>query len=201
MSDYAEGLIERFVAAGADFERRLRAIGPGQWEWPTPCAEWDVRALVNHMTRGNLNYVALVRGGTAAEFVRLRDADALGADPPAAFARSACACAAAFASPGALRRPVDHPLGRVAGEQILAVRTLDSVIHTWDLARALSADETLDPAQVRWAQRYLPDIYAGLGDLDRFFAPPGTAPPGASAQDVLLHRAGRHPNGAAPAPR
>lgn len=59
-----------------------------QWCWPTPCAEWTVRELVNHMTRGNLNYRHLAEGGTGAEFLRLRDADALGADPVGAYVRS-----------------------------------------------------------------------------------------------------------------
>ncbi|WP_345033541.1 maleylpyruvate isomerase N-terminal domain-containing protein [Kutzneria kofuensis] len=50
------------------------------WDWaaPTPCTEWDVRQLVNHVVRGNLNYVALLDGGTAAEFLRWREVDALG---------------------------------------------------------------------------------------------------------------------------
>ncbi|WP_177226712.1 maleylpyruvate isomerase N-terminal domain-containing protein [Saccharopolyspora shandongensis] len=32
----------------ADFARRVRSIEPGRWADPTPCAEWDVRALVSH---------------------------------------------------------------------------------------------------------------------------------------------------------
>ncbi|WP_442790315.1 maleylpyruvate isomerase N-terminal domain-containing protein [Nocardia sp. CDC153] len=63
------------------FEARLREVRVEQWGGPTPCAEWTVRQLVNHVTRGNLNYKALVQGGTAAEFIRLRDADALGVEP------------------------------------------------------------------------------------------------------------------------
>lgn len=73
-----------FLLASAGFERALRTVEPGQWAWPAPCTEWDVRQLVNHMTRGNLNYVLLAQGGTKAGFLRLRDADALGDDPVAA---------------------------------------------------------------------------------------------------------------------
>ncbi|WP_314172549.1 TIGR03086 family metal-binding protein [Streptomyces winkii] len=202
MSDYADGIADRYLHAGAEFERRLRTVRDGQWELPTPCTEWDVRLLANHMARGNLNYAGLVDGGTSAEFLRLRDADALGADPVGAYVRSVDACAAAFARPGALDQVLDYPLGRISGRQALAVRTADSVIHTWDLARALGADETLAPGLVAWLDGHLDDVYAGLavapadrdGRARRFFAPAeGGDHPGASRQDRLLRWMGREP--------
>ena len=111
MSNSFEGIIDRFARASADFERKLRAVRPGQWAWPTPCTQWDVRQLVNHMMRGNLSYARLADGGTRAEFMRLRDADALGVDPAGAYARSVRECAGAFSRPGALQRVLDYPLG------------------------------------------------------------------------------------------
>jgi uncharacterized protein (TIGR03086 family) len=198
---YADGIVERFVLASTGFERVLRLVGPDQWANPTPCGEWDVRALVNHVTRGNANYVRLLEGGTAADFLRLRNVDALGADPVSAFARSARACAAAFSGPGALERALDYPLGRAAGKQLLAVRTTDTVIHTWDLARATNTGETLDGTLVAWITEHLAEIYFGLAETPtaadtthRFFAAavetPGEA---ATVQDRLLHRMGRNP--------
>lgn len=199
MADTFEGLIERFVLAGAGFERVLRDVRPEQWTWPTPCAEWDVRLLTNHMTRGNLSYVRLLHGGSAADFLRLRDADALGADPVDAYTRSFQECAAAFSRPCALRQILDYPLGRVRGAQALAVRTTDSAVHTWDLARATGADETLDPGLVAWIDDHLEEIYADLAEsptatdtTHRFFAAPsGTLAHEASRQNRLLNRMGR----------
>ncbi|MDF9813753.1 TIGR03086 family metal-binding protein [Streptomyces sp. SPB162] len=196
-----EGLVERFVLAGAGFERVLRDVRPEQWAWPTPCTGWDVHLLTNHMTRGNLSYMRLLHGGTAADFLRLRDADALGTDPIDAYTRSVQECAAAFSRPCALRQVLDYPLGRVTGAQALAVRTTDSTIHTWDLARATGADETLDPGLVAWIDDHLEEIYAGLPETPtapdtthRFFAAPDTTPaPDASRRNRLLHRMGRTP--------
>lgn len=199
MADFSEGLVDRFVRASAGFEGRLGAVGPEHWTRPTPCTEWNVRQLVNHMTRGNLGYVRLLRGGSGAEFLRLRDADALGADPVGAYRRSVQECAEAFADPGAFQRVLDYPLGKVTGRQALAVRTTDTVVHTWDLARAVGADDTLDGDLVAWTDDFLEDIYAGLAETPtaaetthRFFAAPdGTLAPDASRQDRLLHRMGR----------
>ena len=201
MVDLSAGLIDRFVLASAAFERRLGAVRSEQWAWSTPCTEWDVRRLVNHMTRGNLSYVRLVHGGTSAEFLRLRDVDALGTDPVGAYTRSVQECAEAFAAPGALERVLDYPLGTVTGCQALAVRTTDSAVHTWDLARAIGADEDLDIGLVAWIDDSLEEIYAGLaeaptdaGTTHRFFAAPdGTLAAEASLQERLLHRMGRRP--------
>ncbi len=197
-----EGIVDRFLLSGNEFGEKLRAIRPEQWCWPTPCSEWNVRQLVNHVTRGNLNYVGLVDGGTSAEFLRLRDADALGSDPAEAYTRSVRLCAEAFTRPGALRRILDYPLGRVTGEQALAVRTTDNTVHTWDLARAIGTTDTLDTSLISWIDHHLDEIYAGLPETPtaadtthRFFAAPeGTPEHDATQQNRLLHRMGRNPN-------
>ena len=157
--------------------------------------------LVNHVTRGNLNYVALVEGGSRAEFLRLRGVDALGADPLDAHARSVRLCAEAFARPGALHRVLDYPVGRMTGQQALAVRSTDNTIHTWDLARAIGVDDTLDTSLVAWIAEHFDEIYAGLAETPaaaetthRFFAAAeDVSARDASQQDRLLGRMGRKP--------
>ena len=201
MSSAFDGILDRYSLASSEFRRCLETVRTDQWAWPTPCAEWNVRQLVSHMARGNLNFVGLLNGATSADFLRLRGADALGADPLAAYARSVQECAEAFARPGALQQVVDYPLGRVPGAQALAIRTTDTAIHTWDLARATDAEDTLDPGLVAWIDDCIEDVYAGLVETPvatetthRFFAAPVTGPAaGASRQDQLLRRMGRTP--------
>jgi uncharacterized protein (TIGR03086 family) len=191
--------VQRFVTASDGFMRRLRSVTDEQWAAPTPCTDWDVRALANHVAQANLNYVRLLAGGTAAEFLRWRDADALGDDPLAAFEATARDCADAYAAPGALDRGVDHPSGELSGRQALAVRTADTFIHTWDLARGIGADDTLDPDLVTWMSANIDEIYAGMAETPvaastthRFYAAPtGDLPADASTQDRLLHLFGR----------
>ncbi|MGW2089952.1 TIGR03086 family metal-binding protein [Streptomyces sp. NPDC001880] len=195
MSYRFAGIIDRYLLSGSEFTRRLRAVRAEQWTAPTPCAEWDVHHLVNHMTRGNLNYVSLLDGGSAADFLRLRDKDALGSDPVGAYIRSVRECAEAFRRPGALQQILDYPLGPVTGEQALAVRTTDATIHTWDLARAVNAPEKLDPELVAWIEEHLAEIYAGLAEspvsadtTHRFFAVPGAPPVAGEARQARLLR-------------
>ena len=58
VSTMLSGLIERFGTACDGFARRLTLVQPEQWTWSTPCPEWSVRQLVNHVAQGNLNLPA-----------------------------------------------------------------------------------------------------------------------------------------------
>jgi uncharacterized protein (TIGR03086 family) len=197
MVDLGASLVQRFLAASEGFGRVLRHAT--DWSAPTPCADWDVRALANHVTQGDLNYVRLLEGASAADFLRMREADALGTDPVGRFEAATRACADAYAAPGALDRLVDHPSGRLTGRQALAVRTTDTVIHTWDLARAVGADDTLDPDLVAWIDENIHEIYAGMAETPvsaqtthRFYAAAaGDLAVDAPRQVRLLHLFGR----------
>ncbi len=119
------------------------------------------------MTRGNLNYLALLRGAGAADFLRMRDVDALGPDPLGAFARSVRACAAGFAVSDALETQLDE--------------TLDSALVSW--------------ITENFAQIYagLAETPSDPATTHRFFAPP-TLTVGEDTQALLLHRMGRNPD-------
>jgi uncharacterized protein (TIGR03086 family) len=182
-------IIERYLTATTGFESRLRAVGERQWTSPTPCTDWNVRQLVNHVVTGNhLNVILLTDPEAATEFRRTRDVDRLGDDPLAAFAESSRRCAEAFrAHPDA--QPV-FPMGPMSTDRAIALRATDVLVHTWDLARAIGADETLDAELVAWAADNLDATFAGLIDIPGVFAPPVGETP-AAAQDALLHRLGR----------
>ncbi|HZZ46332.1 MAG TPA: TIGR03086 family metal-binding protein [Pseudonocardia sp.] len=201
MADYQDGILDRFAWASAEFSWRLRLVEPDHWELPTPCPAWDVRRLVNHVTRGNLNYVRLAQGGSAAEFLEMRDVDALASDPVGAYAASVRTCLDEFGQPGALQRLLDYPLGPIEGGQALAVRTTDTVIHAWDLAQVIKQGRHLDPDLVSWIDGNIDAIYAGLPETPvaaetthRFFAEPEESDDeDASPQDRLLRLMGRKP--------
>jgi uncharacterized protein (TIGR03086 family) len=182
-------IIERLLVAAEGFERRLRAVEPDQWTHPTPCAEWNVRQLVNHVVWGNrLNRILIVEPAAAAEHRRNRDADLLGDDPLTAFTDSTTLCAEAFREhPDA---QLAYPTGDIPADRALALRATDVLVHTWDLARAIGADETLDADLVAWAEANLANSFGDMLDLPGVFAPPAGATP-ADVQARLLHRLGR----------
>jgi uncharacterized protein (TIGR03086 family) len=88
----------------------IDGIAADQWTAPTPCTEWNVRDLVNHLVGMNLVFVALLEESPMPE----RGADRLGADPAGACRRSAAALQAAAGRPGVLERS-QAPLGQFRG--------------------------------------------------------------------------------------
>ena len=195
-----DDIVDRYLRASDGFGRLLELVTAKQWGSPTPCAEWSIRDLVNHIVRGNLNYSLLGRGGSAIDFLANRDTEALGADPMRSFTNSWQECAEVFDQPGTLERLVNYPMGRVPGRQALAIRTVDNLVHTWDLARALGEDEVLNAELVDWAVVNLSAVYGDLPEMPtdaasthRFFAPSLDGQDGTS-QELLLRLTGREPN-------
>jgi uncharacterized protein (TIGR03086 family) len=187
--------VDAFLAlstANGGFMQRLRLVGPNDWGRPTPCGAWDVRALVNHVVGANRRYTMLLAGASPAEVDATRSIDHLGDDAVASFLATASELAAAFREEDALTRSAHHPAGDRTGAQLLGMRVLDVAVHTWDLARALDVDETLDPDVVDFALTLAPTIEASR--QSGAFAPPhGALRAAASPQVRLLHLVGRRP--------
>ena len=98
---------------------------------------------------------------------------------------------AAFREPGALARTAHHPAGERTGAQLLEMRVLDVAVHTWDLARAIGADESLDPDVVAFALT-LQDTFEAGRERGSFAPPPGETPADLQLKPSL-HLSGRRP--------
>jgi len=114
----------------------IDAITEDQWAAPTPCEDWDVRTLTNHVVAGNLWAAELARGATIEQVGTRLDGDQLTPTPAAAYRASAELAAAAFEAPGALDAPCAVSYGPVPGSVYAGHRFLDVLIHGWDLAEA-----------------------------------------------------------------
>ena len=134
--------------ATAGFARTLALVEPDQWNSPTPNPGWSVRDLVNHVVGGNRRYVLLLTGAPTTAVEALRNLDHLGEDPGESFRTTAAEVAAAFEERGALERVVHHRRGDLYGAELLVMRITEHALHGWDLARAIGADESIDPPVV-----------------------------------------------------
>src|SRR4051794_37660786 len=140
MQDEAE-LYER---AAARFGALLREVGD-RWDGPTPATEWTVHDLVNHVLNETLWVPPLLAGETIAQVGSRFDGDLLGDDPLARWDEAAEVTRAAIeqASPE-LTIPLSYGPSPVT--DYIAEFTADVVIHGWDLARSIGADDTIEPA-------------------------------------------------------
>jgi uncharacterized protein (TIGR03086 family) len=176
----------------SEFGARLRLVRREHWRLPTPCEEWDVRELVNHVVGGALRYAMLLHGATAEEVVATRALDHLGDDPVGSFERRAQEVAHAFREPGALLRTVHHPAGDRSGRELLELRITEFAVHAWDLARAIGADEQIDPVLVDELCERL-SVSGTRLEQGGYFDPPRSAPDDAPPLARLLHLTGRRP--------
>jgi uncharacterized protein (TIGR03086 family) len=130
-----------FRRAAAVTDSVIAAIRPEQLHNATPCTEWDVRALLNHVVTGNLLFVALATGAPRPD----RTQDHLGEDYLGAFRDSVRRLTEAFEAPGFIDRTVPTPFGEGSGRVLVGMRFNEMIVHSWDLARATGQPTDFDP--------------------------------------------------------
>jgi uncharacterized protein (TIGR03086 family) len=180
-------------AAALDATREVVAgVGSDQWADPTPCDDWDVRTLVNHIVSGNLWAAELGAGRTIEEVGDRLDGDVLDEYPTGAYDISAGVAAAVFRRPGAMEAPCAVSYGPVPGEVYCGHRTMDVVIHGWDVAQATGQDTTIAPELVE-ACFEIVEPQLDLLIASGMFNTDVKAPAGADRQTQLLAILGRRP--------
>ncbi len=182
-------LHERALASTRSY---LAGVKPGQWRDPTPCAEYDVRTLVNHVVSGNFWVAPLVSGSSIADVGDKYDGDVLGDDPLATYDESAAEAAAAFKAPGAMEASVAVSYGPVPGEIYAGHRYIDVLIHGWDLAKATNPKTSipLDPELVEACWEVVTP-QAEMLKASGMFGGDVEVPPDADPQTRLLALLGR----------
>jgi len=123
----------------------IAGIKPDQWHRSTPCTEWDVRELTNHVVAENWWAAELANGATIADVGDRLDGDVLGTDPLGAYDSSAAAAAEVFEREGAMTAPCAVSYGPVPGSMYCGHHFIDVFIHGWDLAVATDQPTDLDP--------------------------------------------------------
>jgi len=103
-------------------------IDPDRLEDATPCADFTVRNVLEHMIGGATAFAAAFRGEEPAAPVL--------DDPLARFGPALTDLADAISGPGALDRTVAAPFGEVPGETFARFVVLDGLVHGWDMATA-----------------------------------------------------------------
>ncbi len=181
-------ILERWKGLTEAFGQRLDAVQDDQWDSSTPCADFTVRQLVSHAIDVQ-RVVPKALGASGA--IDTPNGDDLKATWKAVRDAALEACSAE----GALAKEMDSPLGgkMPAGQFFGGPASGDLLIHTWDLSRAIGADETLPEDACQAALGFLQAVPAEFirqpGRFDDAIEPPA----GADAQTQLLCFTGRQP--------
>jgi len=162
-------------------------VSTDQWSAATPCADWSVCRLVDHLIGMNRVFTALLAD---APVPRAPDADRVGEDPVIAFRETSAALLLAFGQPGVLDRQYKGPLGTASGAERLQIRLYDLLAHGWDLARATGQSVDLPDDLVESSVAFARSQLAGQS-RDGRFGPPRNVDENASAIERLVAFLGR----------
>jgi uncharacterized protein (TIGR03086 family) len=176
-----------------EFGDRLDRVGADQWDGPTPCAEWTVTTLTDHVIDESL-WVAPLLGGhgldAASQIVEGAKMSAAG-DRVSLWRTASTSAATAWSEPGAMDRTVTLSRGPTPAPAYLDEMLLDVTVHAWDLGTAVGVSDPLPEDQVA----YVLALVKAFGDLAATgaFDPPVTVGDSASTEARLVALTGRHP--------
>jgi len=157
------------------------AVAAQKMDARTPCDEWDVRALMNHMLDTQGYFVGSARGEDVSP-PSPTPPQLLGSDPVADFTRARDETLATFSREGVIEKTGPS----------LGIAFSDELLHGWDLAKATRQDAAM-PAGL--AEKAYEHIHGRFTDEQRkgVFKPEMPVAEDASPQDRLLAYTGRDP--------
>jgi uncharacterized protein (TIGR03086 family) len=183
--------IAQFARAQAVATQIIGSITDEQLTLTTPCSEWNVRDILNHILDGDLLVIAWIQGETPPWG---RDVDHLGTDPhpqTVVLEKLAACYALAAAEAGDLARVLTPRMGPMSVDAVVARRIDDLVAHLWDLAIATGQAVDYDPELVESVLAHYHERLDGMPREGKPVAEPQPVPEGATAADRLAAYLGR----------
>jgi uncharacterized protein (TIGR03086 family) len=175
---------ERYARLADAFAAKVAAVSPDQWSAPTPCENWTVRGLVEHVVSSQGIFLGFVGESVG-------DAPSVDDDPRGAWTAARTVVQRGLDDPERAASEFEGMMGRMTFEGAVdRFLSVDLVVHGWDLSRAAGLDDRIDPrdiAHVRAAAESFGDAMRN----PRAFGPEVQAPPGADEQAKLMAFLGR----------
>lgn len=165
-------------------------IADTAWGNDTPCSDWDVKAVVNHIVYENVWMVALFGGRTIEEVGDEFEGDLVGDDPIGVYNSTAARVKAILSESDAMSRTCQISSGPISGAEYSKQLFLDTLIHGWDIAVGSRQDARLDDYLVQMCTP-LAQAIADNEDYRAVFAAPTTSSTGGNPQTQLLGLLGR----------
>jgi len=182
--------IEHLFARAAELvSRSVANVKEDQLTNATPCTDWDLRALLNHVYGEAAWISAMLKGETIEQIGDRYSGDLVGQRVEQSWAEIASdATATVKATPGDATVVLSR--GPSTAESYAREVAADLTVHSWDIARALGVDDTLDPELIALAN----DTFGPMVEEGRkygIFGPPPELAPDADEQTKMLALFGR----------
>ena len=150
--------LDALISLSGHLSAALRAILDLELTLPTPCSDWDLAALVDHVTGGNW-FTGQILGGHTADEAMTNTMELFGgrSATPEEVASSVNEQLTAFKKASVLDRTWHHVAGDLTGRQILRLRLHDLIVHTWDIEQTIDPPASLPADLLRWGLAELSD--------------------------------------------
>jgi uncharacterized protein (TIGR03086 family) len=165
----------------------VAGVASSQRELPTPCTEWNVEALLNHMITVNWMFAGLAEGKPP------ESESQSNGDAAVVYRQSADALNLAWQDSGRLEKTYQLPFGELNGEGVLGIHVIEAVVHGWDLAKATGQQPAYEPALVETATQGARASFNGPRGPGMPFAPEVPVSGDLPAIDRLAAFLGRQP--------
>jgi uncharacterized protein (TIGR03086 family) len=172
--------------------RTVGNVDASEFGRPTPCTEWDVRTLLNHLILWTSHSLeARAHGESVGQDLMDRD---FAADPgfAAAYRAQLDRALTAWSDPATWQGSLDVMGSPTPAADVAALNIAEMVLHGWDLATATGQAYTVSGPAAAAALRAV-EANADLFRQYKGFADPVEVPPAASVLDRVLALSGRAP--------
>jgi len=139
MTEHSDSPLDQLRGSITAVDVLIGKVRAEQWSATTPCDEWDVAQVTEHLVGMNRVFAAMLEGRPPPERGDASSAEVLAAD----FRSSSAALLDAFSQPGVLGRSYTSTMGRATGQERLMIRLYDLLAHGWDIARATGQEAKL----------------------------------------------------------
>jgi uncharacterized protein (TIGR03086 family) len=157
---------------------------------PTPCSEWDLEVLLDHVSDSiAMLHEAIATGGASAA---VPDYRGLGRDPVARLRRQAAGLLAACAAAGPAERRVVIGDRELSASMVGVTGAIEITVHGWDISVACGACRPVPPGLAAILLPIAP-LLVTPGTRPGLFADPVRLPGPACPGDQLVAFLGRQP--------
>jgi uncharacterized protein (TIGR03086 family) len=180
--------VERIDKATAHTSKIVNGVSTDQLSQPTPCTEFDVRALLNHMLGGLEMLEAAAAGGEP----KMPEGEQFGAKPGQDYDERRAKLLETVRGEGVLDRTWKMPFGEIPGSMMAGIAFMEHLTHGWDLAKATGQDPAIPDDLVR-------ECLDVVKPMDQMLRSPGVCgpqvevPANAPLMDQLIGFMGRQP--------
>jgi uncharacterized protein (TIGR03086 family) len=175
----------RYSTVADHFLSHLRSCAKDRWTAASPCPDWTARDVARHVVENHRRLLASLAG---TDPVPVEE----GEDLVEAFRQATEEVRESLVDAERATQKIKGFGGREAPfeELVAGIITADTLVHTWDFARACGEDERLDPDAAQRAYEFLVPLGEAMRGTGRF-GPAIDAPPDADVQTRLLAFSGR----------